>query len=273
MAEARNYKTVDEFVKNNRHLNLDVVSDLSSNIKANDAGFEVKIGDILNSKTAKNMFADVLDTRIIVLDKNHPKWPSMGWGDVTASMGTLNGNTVIYMRGGTKTNSIVPTIIEEAQHVLQKSKGRTTSLGNSFTKLEYIANRGEKAVDMSGKNLVDFLTKDNAQLTDIYNRAHAKGAVPNPNKAPLNGKYGSLDLGHLKDAGDVKLPNVDRMVGSTDTSTRIPSSRVPKELKNAYAVMYGKPYPDKTVILADLKKLRNKARDEYDAYARSLPVD
>jgi len=71
----------------------------------------------------------------------------------------------------------------------------------------------------------------------------------------------------------VKLPNVDRMVGSTDTSTRIPSSRVPKELKNAYAVMYGKPYPDKTVSLADLKKLRNKARDEYDAYARSLPVE
>jgi small nuclear ribonucleoprotein (snRNP)-like protein len=107
----------------------------------------------------------------------------------------------------------------------------------------------------------------------IPSRVSTKSAVPKPNKAPLNGKYGSLDLGHLKDAGDVKLPNVDRMVGSTDTSTRIPSSRVPKQLKNAYAVMYGKPYPDKTVSLADLKKLRNKARDEYDAYARSLPVD
>ena len=77
-------------------------------------------------------------------------------------------------------------------------------------------------------------------------------------------EYGGLDLQHLRDAITAKLPQ-----GAKDN--HVPSTIVNPAIKNAFAVMFGKPMKG-TYTIKELDTIRQAASMIYDRHAKTIPV-
>lgn len=117
----------------------------------------------------------------------------------------------------------------------------------------------QKARDWYKKNLGDErgMINPSAMADDMKGGAASK-------------TYGPLDIEHLKDAVEARLPD---MTAPTAEATLIEHTRVPQTIKDAYTVMTGKLYPKKSIRLSELRRIQNDARKLYDKHGRKLQVN